>query len=236
MDTLPSPQGQRDDSSPVKSPVGVTTEKSPTPAREPTPVMGAVAAKPKAVAQMLSARKMSSFIVSSLATSNEPGLSSGEGKESEAAVHSDIILSLTDVTKEFPLEDNDKIVTLSLGHTHSVFATGNGHSCLCLSKSYHHFMGTPILLATAYRVFTQFSLSLSLPLCVCVCVCVCVCLFTARGRCLTCGANTFGQLGHSMEDARGPQLVKAIVHENVDKVSCGDAFTVATTKGECWEE
>ena len=89
--------------------------------------MGAVAAKPKAVAQMLSARKMSSFIVSSLATSkpNEPGLSSTEAKDSEtAAVDSDVILSLTDVTKEFPLEDNDRIVTLALGPTHSVFATG----------------------------------------------------------------------------------------------------------------
>lgn len=70
----------------------------------------------------------------------------------------------------------------------------------------------------------------------CLCVCVSVCLPTARGRCLTCGANTFGQLGHSMEDARGPQCVKTIVHENVDKVSCGDAFTVATTKGKHWEE
>ena len=186
MDTFPSPQGQRDDSSPVKSPVGVTTEKSPTPAREPTPVMGAVAAKPKAVAQMLSARKMSSFIVSSLATSNEPGLSSGEGKESEAAVHSDIILSLTDVTKEFTLEDNDKIVTLSLGHTHSVFATGNDHSCLCLSKSYHHFMCTPILLpqpTESSRSFHSLSLSLPLTLCVCVCVCVSVCLSVCLSVC-----------------------------------------------------
>ena len=87
-----------------------------------------------------------------------------------------------------------------------------------------------------YLVLACTSVALSLSLSLSVCVCVYVYLFTARGRCLTCGANTFGQLGHSMEDARGPQLVKAIVHENVDKVSCGDAFTVATTKGECWEE
>ena len=65
---------------------------------------------------------------------------------------------------------------------------------------------------------------------VCVSVCLSVCP-AARGRCLACGANTFGQLGHSMEDVSEPQCVKAVVHENVDKVSCGDAFTVATTKG-----
>lgn len=125
-DTSQPPHGQSDDCSPVKSPVSVSSEMSSSCEREPTPVMGAVAAKPKAVAQMLSARKMSSFIVSSLTTSkpNEPGLSPMEAKGSEAAVNSDIILSLTDVTKEFPLEDNDRIVTLALGPTHSVFATG----------------------------------------------------------------------------------------------------------------
>ena len=128
QDALPSSHRQRDDCSPEKSPLGVTTEMSPSSERESSPVMGAVATKPKAVAQMLTARKMSSFIVSSLSTSkpNEPGSSPTEGKDGEGAVSGDVILSMNDITKEFSLEDDDKIVTLALGHTHSVFATGIG--------------------------------------------------------------------------------------------------------------
>ena len=116
----------KDGPSPANSLLSVTTEMSLSPRREHTPVLGAVAAKPKAVAQLLSSRKMSTSIVSSLSTSKAdgPGSSSKEGKGSEGTVSSDIILSLTDVTQEFPLEDDDKIVTLALGQTHSVFATG----------------------------------------------------------------------------------------------------------------
>ena len=53
----------------------------------------------------------------------------------------------------------------------------------------------------------------------------------ARGRCYSCGANSYGQLGYEGDGGGSPKCVEAIVYENITKVSCGDAFTVATSGG-----
>jgi NIMA (never in mitosis gene a)-related kinase len=138
---------------------------------------GVVPAKPKPVATLLSSRRMSSSIVSSLSQSKSGSTqtkNNGTQSTPSPVAPVDAILSLTNVTKEFPLEDNDTIVTMGLGPTHSVFAT-------------------------------------------------------ARGRCYSCGANSYGQLGYEGDGGGSPKCVEAIVYENITKVSCGDAFTVATS-------
>lgn len=174
----PSLLQQRDGPSPAMSPVGVTTETSPTPERELTPVLGAVAAKPKAVAQLLSARKMSTFIVSSLSTPKPDGNFPKEGKDSEGAVSGDVILTLTDVTREFPLEDDDRIVTMALGQTHSVFATGETTTC----STRLHLLKVAIYIFSVHCNFAGLILALyTLVMQSCLFVCVSVCLLCSKG-------------------------------------------------------
>ncbi len=52
-------------------------------------------------------------------------------------------------------------------------------------------------------------------------------------ECITCGDNTYGQLGYqSRIGARIPGVVTALRGKAVERVACGDFFTVACTTGE----
>lgn len=51
------------------------------------------------------------------------------------------------------------------------------------------------------------------------------------GKCITSGCNTFGQLGTPMSHDLSPCVVKALIDEKIHHVSCGDAFTIACSKG-----
>ena len=54
-------------------------------------------------------------------------------------------------------------------------------------------------------------------------------------ECITCGDNTSGQLGYHKEKAvRSPMTVSALTGMTVEKVACGDFFTVACTKGQAY--
>ena len=91
-----------------------------------TPPLSVVSAKPKPIAALLSSRRMSASIVSSLSQSKQGGSSSKESKmqnTSSPVVPIDAIVSPTNVTKEFPIEANDTIATIALGPTHTVLAT-----------------------------------------------------------------------------------------------------------------
>ena len=57
--------------------------------------------------------------------------------------------------------------------------------------------------------------------------------FVASGECVTCGANTYGQLGYQRQSGHTlPAVVDSLAGERVQHVSCGDTFTVACTDGE----
>lgn len=57
--------------------------------------------------------------------------------------------------------------------------------------------------------------------------------FTERGRLITFGCNKYGQLG--VKDFKKHQGVQVLVGpfggKTVNKVSCGDGFTIAATEG-----
>jgi len=55
---------------------------------------------------------------------------------------------------------------------------------------------------------------------------------TASGGCITCGDNVCGQLGRRCEKGdRNPAVVTSLRGQKVEKVACGDFFTVAATAG-----
>ena len=58
-------------------------------------------------------------------------------------------------------------------------------------------------------------------------------MFSDTGECYTFGSNQFGQLGYveSACDGRSPQKVSALGCNHIDKVACGDTFTVAVSRG-----
>ncbi|CAB4010471.1 serine threonine- kinase Nek8-like, partial [Paramuricea clavata] len=51
-----------------------------------------------------------------------------------------------------------------------------------------------------------------------------------KGKCYTCGSNSFGQLGFPKRasDPR-PCLVKSLEEKLISHIACGDTFTVAVT-------
>lgn len=50
--------------------------------------------------------------------------------------------------------------------------------------------------------------------------------------CLVCGDNSYGQLGIEREKGdRSVSIITAFQEDKVDRVACGDFFTVATTTG-----
>ncbi len=58
----------------------------------------------------------------------------------------------------------------------------------------------------------------------------------AGGECVTCGDNSYGQLGRRKEpDNSGgnkPAAVKALSGKQIELVSCGDFYTIVSCKGE----
>lgn len=61
----------------------------------------------------------------------------------------------------------------------------------------------------------------------------------ASGQVLTCGDNSYGQLGYrkatppgDISASRSPQTVVALNDVEVVKLACGDVFTIACCKGE----
>ena len=52
--------------------------------------------------------------------------------------------------------------------------------------------------------------------------------FIEKGRCITSGSNAYGQLGHTHSS---PAVVPKLA--SVTRISCGDNFTIAATKGGC---
>ena len=57
----------------------------------------------------------------------------------------------------------------------------------------------------------------------------CVFLLVANSNCVTCGDNACGQLGHVTSGDLRPAVVDGLVGKGVNKVACGDFFTVACT-------
>ena len=58
------------------------------------------------------------------------------------------------------------------------------------------------------------------------------------GECITCGDNRHGQLGYRREREsvdqgreRQPAVVPGLVGKVVERVACGDLFTIACCKG-----
>ena len=89
--------------------------------KSPSPLP--ITAKPKSVAQLLSSRRMSSAIVSSLLSSSPQLELPGDKRQDQITVSSsESVLIFTEVVS-LPLETADKVTTLALGPTHSVFAT-----------------------------------------------------------------------------------------------------------------
>ncbi len=66
--------------------------------------------------------------------------------------------------------------------------------------------------------------------------------FLASGEVLTCGDNTYGQLGYRNEapslspDSHHPEILPEVVTAleglEVTKIACGDFFSIAACKGE----
>ena len=61
---------------------------------------------------------------------------------------------------------------------------------------------------------------------------------TGSGECITCGDNRHGQLGYRREREsveqgreRQPAVVLGLEGKKVERVACGDLFTIACCKG-----
>ena len=63
---------------------------------------------------------------------------------------------------------------------------------------------------------------------------------TDSGECITCGDNRHGQLGYRREREclegreRQPAVVPGLAGKEVERVACGDLFTIACCKGMIW--
>ena len=59
---------------------------------------------------------------------------------------------------------------------------------------------------------------------------------SGSGECVTCGDNKCGQLGYRRENLaegkeRQPAIVSGLKGKEVERVACGDLFTIACCKG-----